>query len=88
MIAITFDDGPDPEFTPMVLELLNSYGARGTFFCLGRYAEEKNPSIIQAVAESGHCIANHTYDHKSMPVTRFRERRSQLQNVLASTSSL
>jgi peptidoglycan/xylan/chitin deacetylase (PgdA/CDA1 family) len=76
-IAITFDDGPHPEFTPMVLELLNSYGARGTFFCLGRYAE-KNPSIIQAVAESGHCIANHTYDHKSMPVTTSRERRNQL----------
>jgi peptidoglycan-N-acetylglucosamine deacetylase len=76
-IAITFDDGPHPEFTPMLLRLLSSYAARGTFFCLGRYAE-KYPAVIRQAAEAGHCIANHTYNHASMPTIESRERRKEL----------
>lgn len=61
-IALTFDDGPHPDFTPRLIEILNRYRVRATFFVVGKMAE-KYPSLIRALQAAGHEIGNHTYDH-------------------------
>lgn len=61
-IYLTFDDGPTPEVTEWVLELLKTYNAKATFFCIGNNVE-KYPSVFQAVVKEGHFIGNHTYNH-------------------------
>lgn len=62
VVALTFDDGPHPTYTVQVLDLLEQYGAKGTFFLVGEHAE-KNPEIVFRMHEYGHEIANHTYTH-------------------------
>lgn len=62
IVAITFDDGPDPEYTPRVLELLAQYEAKATFFIIGQNAE-KNPELVLRQYEEGHELANHTFTH-------------------------
>lgn len=64
-IAITFDDGPNPEFTLKVLDILNHYNAKATFFCIGQNIE-KHPEILKAIAEHGHGIGNHSFSHNLM----------------------
>lgn len=63
-IAITFDDGPHPEFTPKVLALLEKYNAKATFFCIGKHVEA-HPEIVKKVIEAGHTLGNHTYSHSN-----------------------
>jgi len=63
-IAITFDDGPDPVYTPQLLDLLKRYGAKCTFFVVGANAE-KYPEIIARIHEEGHAIGIHNYQHFS-----------------------
>lgn len=62
MVALTFDDGPDPGFTPQVLDILKSLNARATFFCVGRLVES-NPEIVKRIHEEGHLLANHGFEH-------------------------
>lgn len=62
VVALTFDDGPDPDVTPAVLALLEQSGARATFFCVGRRAEA-HPDIVAAIRDRGHGVENHTYSH-------------------------
>ena len=62
IIYLTFDDGPVPGATDFALEILASFNARATFFCIGDNIR-KHPDIIQKVAESGHAIGNHTFNH-------------------------
>ena len=62
VVALTFDDGPHPIYTEQVLNLLEQYGAKGTFFLVGEHAE-KNPQVVFRMYEEGHEIANHTYTH-------------------------
>ncbi|WP_363322193.1 polysaccharide deacetylase family protein [Sporosarcina highlanderae] len=64
VIALTFDDGPHRKYTPEILDLLNKYGAKGTFFILGANAE-RNPEIVLRMYEEGHELANHTFTHQS-----------------------
>ena len=61
-IAITFDDGPNLEFTPQVLTLLKTYNAKATFFCIGKHIES-HPEVFKRIIEQGHTIGNHTYSH-------------------------
>ena len=61
-MALTFDDGPDPVFTPQILDLLKKYGINATFFLLGQNIE-KYPDMAKRIAAEGHVIGNHTYDH-------------------------
>jgi peptidoglycan/xylan/chitin deacetylase (PgdA/CDA1 family) len=68
-IAVTFDDGPS-ESTPALLEILDRYGARATFFECGANAR-RLPGIARQVAEAGHEIGNHTYSH---PMLHFKAR--------------
>lgn len=61
-VALTFDDGPDPEVTPRVLDLLAAAGARATFFCIGRRAAA-HPALVAEIARRGHRIENHSHRH-------------------------
>lgn len=61
-IYLTFDDGPTPEITEWVLQTLQFYGAKATFFCIGNNIE-KHPEIANKVLEQGHAIGNHTHNH-------------------------
>ncbi|WP_303316734.1 polysaccharide deacetylase family protein [Flavivirga abyssicola] len=61
-IAITFDDGPHPEFTPKVLELLKKHDAKATFFCIGKHIEAY-PNLFREIIKQGHTVGNHTYTH-------------------------
>jgi peptidoglycan/xylan/chitin deacetylase (PgdA/CDA1 family) len=63
-VWLTFDDGPDPQETPLVLALLAQYRARATFFMIGRNAE-RNPELVREILAAGHTIANHTHTHQS-----------------------
>ncbi len=62
-VFLTFDDGPSPEVTPWVLDQLKAYGAKATFFCLGKNAEQY-PELFRRIVEEGHAVGNHTYSHQ------------------------
>jgi peptidoglycan/xylan/chitin deacetylase (PgdA/CDA1 family) len=61
-IALTIDDGPDPEVTPQVLDLLDRYQARATFFCIGIRAE-RHPELCREIVRRGHAVENHGHHH-------------------------
>ena len=61
-IALTIDDGPDPAVTPAVLDLLDAHGARATFFCIARRAEQ-HAALCREIARRGHSVQNHSFDH-------------------------
>ncbi len=61
-IALTIDDGPDPEVTPQVLDLLDRYQARVTFFCIGTQAE-RHPDLCREIIRRGHAVENHSQHH-------------------------
>ena len=61
-IALTFDDGPDPEVTPKVLEILDARGARGTFFCIAENAA-RHPELCREIVRRGHSVENHSCGH-------------------------
>lgn len=63
-LALTFDDGPDPVYTPQLLDLLKRYDAKATFFVVGAHAEQ-NPELIRRMHEDGHTIGIHNYVHRS-----------------------
>lgn len=62
-VALTIDDGPDPEVTPAVLDLLDALGARATFFCIAERARA-HPSLCRAIAQRGHAVENHSNRHR------------------------
>lgn len=62
LVALTFDDGPDPEVTPAVLDLLEGAGAKATFFCVGQRVEA-HPMLVAAIRARGHGVENHSYSH-------------------------
>ena len=64
-IAITFDDGPNLEYTPKLLEILKERGAKATFFVLGCQIE-KYPEVLKKAYAEGHEIANHTWNHPDL----------------------
>jgi peptidoglycan/xylan/chitin deacetylase (PgdA/CDA1 family) len=61
-VSLTFDDGPDPEVTPRVLDLLAGAGARATFFCIGRRAE-RHAQLAAEIVHCGHRVENHSHSH-------------------------
>jgi cellulose synthase/poly-beta-1,6-N-acetylglucosamine synthase-like glycosyltransferase/peptidoglycan/xylan/chitin deacetylase (PgdA/CDA1 family)/spore germination protein YaaH len=64
-IAITFDDGPDPEWTPKILEILKAANVKAAFFLVGVNAE-RYPSLVRRIVDEGHEIGNHTYYHPNL----------------------
>ena len=61
-VYLTFDDGPRPEVTPWVLDQLDKYGAKATFFCLGKNVE-LFPDLFNEILKRGHAVGNHSYSH-------------------------
>lgn len=61
-VALTFDDGPHPKYTPQILDILEEYGVEATFFAVGTNAE-MYPKLILREIEEGHEVGNHTYNH-------------------------
>lgn len=63
-VALTFDDGPNPPRTDQIIEILESRGARGTFFVLGKWVE-RWPEAFMRIVEKGHTVGNHSYLHQA-----------------------
>ncbi len=61
-VFLTFDDGPRPEVTPWVLDKLDEFGAKATFFCIGKNVE-LFPSLFDEIVKRGHSVGNHSYSH-------------------------
>jgi peptidoglycan/xylan/chitin deacetylase (PgdA/CDA1 family) len=72
-VALTFDDGPHPEFTPKVLDTLAEHGAKATFFCVGKAARLR-PDLVKRIVEEGHTLACHTDTHADL--SKIGSRRS------------
>lgn len=83
-MALSFDDGPDTTYTPAVLDKLNEYDVKATFFLVGERAEA-HPEIVERIVKEGHEIANHTWDHPKMteiPVEEVRDQINQTEKKL------
>jgi peptidoglycan/xylan/chitin deacetylase (PgdA/CDA1 family) len=81
-VYLTFDDGPDAEWTPRVLDVLAKAGARATFFVVGR-AVHAAPALLRRIAADGHEIGNHTYGHRHPWTMRESEARREVRDGAA-----
>lgn len=75
--ALTFDDGPHVEYTPRLLDILTKHQAQATFFMLGQSAIQY-PELVRRIAQAGHAIGNHSWDHAAFPFITGRQRREQI----------
>ncbi len=75
-VTITFDDGPDPEWTPQILDILKAKGVKATFFMIG-VNMEKNPRLVRRVVREGHLIGVHTYTHPN--IAQVKKERAYLE---------
>ncbi len=79
-IALTFDDGPNPAWTPQLLDLLAKHRVKATFFLIGKYAGEE-PYLTRHIAESGHLIGNHTWSHPNLALTAPKRVKEELKRT-------
>lgn len=77
LIALTIDDGPDPRFTPRVLDTLSKYNSHATFFVIGKSVEE-HPELAREIVRSGNEIANHTMTHPHLENLSYEETMQEL----------
>ncbi len=82
-VALTFDDGPNPEYTPLLLSKLAEYRVPVTFFLIGRNLK-RHPDIGRRIVQEGHEVGNHTYNHRTLPFLS----TANIRNELASTHQL
>jgi peptidoglycan/xylan/chitin deacetylase (PgdA/CDA1 family) len=75
-VALTFDDGPDAEVTPGVLDTLKAFDARATFFAIGRHVEQ-NRALAQRIVREGHELGNHSWQHSRLQNFYGRSRQAQ-----------
>lgn len=75
--ALTFDDGPHPHSTPAVLGVLAQYQVQATFFMLGERAQQY-PALVRQVAQAGHAIGNHSWNHPQFSLLSSRDQRWQI----------
>jgi peptidoglycan/xylan/chitin deacetylase (PgdA/CDA1 family) len=76
-LALTFDDGPNPAWTPRLLELLATYGVRATFFLVGSHACSE-PALVRRIVTAGHLIGNHSWSHPNLALTPTRHIEEEL----------
>ena len=76
-IALTFDDGPNPAWTPKLLDVLAEYDVKGTFFMLGARAQAQ-PQLVKRIAAAGHLIGNHSWSHPNLAYTSAAKVRDEL----------
>jgi peptidoglycan/xylan/chitin deacetylase (PgdA/CDA1 family) len=84
-VALTFDDGPDPQVTPAVLDLLDRHGAKATFFVIGAKAA-RHPDLVAAILRRGHTIGNHSQNHP--PFLMLQGRRAIAREVASAQAAL
>jgi len=87
VLYLTFDDGPVPEVTPRVLEILQEAGVKATFFCVGDNVQ-RNPEIYSQILDAGHATGNHTWHHLNgwtTPPGAYLEDTSRCAGVVQST---
>jgi len=70
-VFLTFDDGPDERFTPKILDHLNRFKAKATFFVVGKRARQY-PAIVKRIVDEGHDIGNHTFSHPVSPILKHK----------------
>jgi peptidoglycan/xylan/chitin deacetylase (PgdA/CDA1 family) len=83
-LALTFDDGPNPAWTPRLLEILASHDVRATFFLVGSHAQAE-PELVRRIVAAGHAIGNHSWSHLNLALTgavRVREELSRTSQAL------
>ncbi|MBP1996560.1 polysaccharide deacetylase family protein [Paenibacillus eucommiae] len=87
LVALTFDDGPDLENTPLILDLLKQYDAKATFFLIGNKAE-RSPELVKREVKEGHELANHTYSHSYLnqktPLSKMKSEIKHAEEIIAS----
>jgi cellulose synthase/poly-beta-1,6-N-acetylglucosamine synthase-like glycosyltransferase/peptidoglycan/xylan/chitin deacetylase (PgdA/CDA1 family)/spore germination protein YaaH len=76
-VALTFDDGPDPTWTPKVLDILKQYNVKATFFLVGSQAEQY-PGLVKRIVDEGHIVGNHTYTHANLAAISPKEVQMEL----------
>ncbi len=84
-LALTYDDGPNDPHTLRLMEVLAKHDVRATFFCIGRYAQQK-PQIARDLVKAGHVVGNHTYTHPNLALQSQTQVHIQLttcQNILS-----
>lgn len=79
-MMLTFDDGPDPRYTPHILDTLAKYDVRAMFFVCGEMAVD-NKELLARMAEEGHVVGNHTYTHPLLTTLSRREIRSEMERT-------
>lgn len=87
LVALTFDDGPDPDYTPRLLDLLDHHSVKATFFMVGERVAQ-HPDLVNDVSERGHVVANHTWSHESLHSTSVMESFEQLMRCRRALSPL
>jgi cellulose synthase/poly-beta-1,6-N-acetylglucosamine synthase-like glycosyltransferase/peptidoglycan/xylan/chitin deacetylase (PgdA/CDA1 family)/spore germination protein YaaH len=86
MVSLTFDDGPDPEWTPAVLEILRAQGITATFFVTGENAQE-HPELLKRIVNEGHEVGNHSFSHPNLSqasISRIKLELNSTQRVIES----
>jgi peptidoglycan/xylan/chitin deacetylase (PgdA/CDA1 family) len=86
-VFLTFDDGPVPEVTPLVLSILKRYNVKATFFCVGENVQ-KHPEVFGLIVKDGHAIGNHTFHHVKAWKTDYNSYLSEVEqcNQLVNSS--
>jgi len=77
IVALTFDDGPSPEVTPSILDLLREFGVHATFFVLGEQAE-RHPELLRRIVAEGHALGIHGYRHRPLVLATAGEARREI----------
>ncbi|MGP8173588.1 MAG: polysaccharide deacetylase family protein, partial [Terracidiphilus sp.] len=83
-LALTFDDGPNPAWTPRLLDILSSHDVKATFFLLGSHAQAE-PALVRRIVEAGHLIGSHSWSHPNLAFTspgRVREELTRSKQAL------
>ncbi len=87
-VFLTFDDGPIPEVTPWVLDMLDRYGVKATFFMVGQNVE-RHPELLEEVRRRGHAVGNHTLHHiQGASATTLRYMRDAAEGAALTGSNL
>lgn len=80
VLHLTFDDGPHPEHTPALLDLLAAHGARATFFLIGREAE-RYPDVVARILREGHALGNHSWSHPQFERLDLAAQRDEIERT-------
>src|SRR3954447_21372768 len=76
-LALTFDDGPNPAWTPRLLETLAGHGVNATFFLVGRFAQQET-ALARSIADAGHVVGNHSWSHPNLSLLSANRIRDEL----------